>query len=260
MTVTAAANTITATERERNGRPTRVTVELADGHARIRTLDPGSFMAARPLETRGHYARIALIGNHMSLLGGDIIDLRIQVETGVTLEVVEPVGTVAYDADEQRSDWHLTASVADGAMLIWHGNRFVAARGSNAHRATELTLGRDARALLKETLVLGRSGETAIRLRNRTHVSLEQRELLVEDLEVTPDTPNVPGVIGSSGVVSTVIAAGWRPAGDEADAHRLDLAAPGALCRALAVAAHHTDDIVEPMFDHWLDQLLAHSS
>lgn len=81
--------------------------------------------------------------------------------------------------------------------------------------------------------MLGRSGESGIRLCSRMHVSLEERELLVEELSVTAETRRVPGVVGTSRAISTVIAAGWRPDGGRTDSHRLDFAGPGALCRSL---------------------------
>lgn len=257
MTPIAAAATTIATDsvHDDSRRPTRVTVDRADGRARIRRLDPGAFMVARPLQVRGNHVRIALVGNRMSLLGGDTIDLRVRVGGGVTLEVVEPVGTVAYDADGQRADWRLFAAVAHGAMLIWHGNQFVAAQGSNAHRCTQLTLDHGARALLKETLVLGRSRETAVCLQNSIRVCLQQRELLVEDLDVGAHTRQAPGVVGTARAVSTVTAAGWRPPGEGADAHRLDLAGPGALQRALDAAAHRAEGMVAPVFEQWRKQL-----
>lgn len=103
MMVTAAAGTTIIADRAHSKRPTRVDVELIDGRARIRTLDQGYFVAARPLQISGSRVRIALIGIHMSLLGGDVVDLQVQAGEGVTLEAVEPVGTVAYNAEGQRS-------------------------------------------------------------------------------------------------------------------------------------------------------------
>lgn len=254
--MTATTSTTIIADGERGRRPTRIDVELVDGRARICTLDQGYFLAARPLQTSDDRVRIALIGVHMTMLGGDDVDLRVQVGEGVTLEIVEPVGMVAYDADGQRSTWRLAASVGTGATLIWHGGQFVAAQGSHAHRSTELTLGRHARALIKETLVLGRSGESHAELRSRLHVRLGEQELLVEDLDLTEDTRVLPGIVGAAKVLSTVVAAGLRPDGDRTDPHRLDLAGPGALFRSLDAAAHCADELVEPVFKRWRSQAL----
>src|SRR5699024_7115352 len=195
MMATTAADTATITDSASRNRPTRIAVERVNGRARIRTLDRGYFLTARPLQTSGSRIRIALIGVHMSLLGGDVIDLRIRADDGVTVELIEPVGLVAYNAEGRRADWRLSASLGTGAALIWHGCQFIAAQGSNAHRRVDLELDEQARALFMETLVLGRSGETDVQLRSRNHVTQTGSELLVEDLDLNPRTRHAPGLI-----------------------------------------------------------------
>lgn len=253
---TAAGSTAILTESERGARPTRIAVELIDGRARLRTLDQGYFLAGRPLRISGNHVRLGLVGIHLPLLAGDALHVQIHVGAGASLEVIEPTGTVAYDADGQHSTWRLTATLDEGATLIWQGAEFVAAEGSNAQRSTEIALGPDARAVLKETLVLGRSGESDIRLSSRTQASLEERELLVEELALTPDARRLPGIVGDSKVISTIMALGMRPGGDMADAQRLDLAGPGALWRSLTEAAHFAELAAGPVFKRWRDEAL----
>lgn len=244
---------------DRGARPTRIAVELKAGRARLCTLDQGYFLTGRPMQSSGNCIRLALVGVHLALLAGDVVDVQIKVGAGAVLEVIEPSGLVAYDAGGQRSTWRLTATVDAGATLIWRGAEFVAARGSNAQRSSELILAPDARVLLKETLVLGRSGESGIVLANRMAASLDGQELLVEELLLTPENRDLPGLAGASRVICTVMALGMRPSGETANAQRLDLAGPGALWRSLAPAAHTAEKASQPVFDRWREEALARS-
>lgn len=251
-----AANTAIATEGEHGFRPTRIAIELNGDRARINTLDQGYFLAGRPLQISGRRVRLALVGVHLAMLAGDVVDMQIHVGAGTILEVIEPTGMVAYDAQGRHSVWRLSVAIGTGATLIWHGAEFVAAQGSSAHRNTKLVLEPGARALLKETLVLGRSGESHIRLLSRMHISLDGQELLVEELALTPEVRRLPGIVGTSKAISTVIAAGWRPDGERADPHWLDLEEPGAIYRSLDTAAHRAERVVAPVFEHWRGQVL----
>jgi urease accessory protein len=248
------ANTATDSEAVR---ATRIEVRAAADSARIATLAHGELVAARPLSINGRHVRIALVGIRTALLAGDELDLRVRVGAGVTLEVIEATGMVAYDADGQAASWCLHAEIGASASLIWRGRPFVAAQGSNVHRATKLLLDRDARVLIRETLVLGRSAEPDVRLRSETRAHLDGRELLVEDLHISRDSRRLPGITGSARSIGTVAAAGWRPKGETNDPHRLDFAGPGALFRALGDAAHQVENRVAPVFDRWRGELSA---
>ena len=235
--------------------PLRIECDLVGGQARSTTMARGHFFAPRPLPGAGHHLRIALVGTRMSLLGGDAIELQVRVGAGVTLEIIEPAGMVAYNARGQASSWHAHVSVEAGACLIWHGCPFVAAQGSNASRLTELSLTADARALLRETLVLGRSGEADVQVRNRLQVCLDDREILVDDLTISSHNRLLPGIVGSAKVVSSVLAAGWRPQGDAGDPRRFDLEQPAAVFRALGQAAHEADALTAPQYAAWRSEL-----
>lgn len=251
--MTTAANTATKFKNEH--RPTRIAVELVNGRARASTLDQGRFLGGRLMQTNGSHIRLALVGIHMPLLGGDSVKIDIQVGQDVTLEIIEPSGMVAYDADGQYSSWDLNAQVEEGGKLIWHGKEFIASNGSNAHRRTTIDLEADAQALIKETLVLGRSGESEAQLNTRTTAFLDGEELLVENLALTSSMRGLPGIIGSSKVVSTVFALGIRPNDEVSGAKRLDLAGLGAVWRSLALAAHTTEQKAGPVFEAWKNEL-----
>uniref|UniRef100_UPI003B67A97C urease accessory protein UreD n=1 Tax=Rhodococcus sp. O3 TaxID=3404919 RepID=UPI003B67A97C len=118
--------------------------------------------------------------------------------------------------------------------------------GADVTRRTELGLERDARVLLRETLVLGRSGERGGAVRSHTVATHEQRPLLVEDLDLSPEIRTLPGVLGSHRVLDSVLALGWRPP-HEADpgdgVYRFDLDGPGALVRWLGRDLHRSGGV-----------------
>jgi len=76
---------------------TRIGVHAADGRARL-TLTQGP-ISPRILRVTDNGARIGLVATQALLLGGDHVQLDIEVGPGAWLELVETAGTVAYDAD-----------------------------------------------------------------------------------------------------------------------------------------------------------------
>ncbi|MBD7996772.1 urease accessory protein UreD [Arthrobacter sp. Sa2CUA1] len=199
-------------------RPTRIAVERAGSSARFSVLDQGLYLAPRPVSVplrrpgNGNpHLRVALIGIHMMLLGGDDVRIELTIGPGVTLEVIEPAGMVAYDAEGVASRWSLDAVLGEGAALIWDSAPFVAAGGSNVLRQTRMRLGTGSRVLLRETLVLGRSGEAGGALRSVTRLSGPDGDVLYEDLDLTGGRLAAVGVLGTSKVLASATAAGWRP-------------------------------------------------
>ena len=264
-------------------RPTRISTELKGGRGRFTELDQGHYLAPRPV--RGAFSpsprhlRVALIGIHMMLLGEDDVRLQVRVGAGTVLEVVEPAGMVAYDADGIASRWTLDAELEDGAVLIWDGAPLIVADGANLVRRTDIRLGSGARALVRETLVLGRSGEQGGDLRSVTRIRGQAGDYLYEDLDLTGARRRAVGVMGTAKVMAGVTAAGWRPAdafavaapgtapgttaasgtdvGRPRSARRLDLAAAGAVHRALTDTAHEAEHELAPAWMLWKDEALA---
>ncbi|MCI2239228.1 urease accessory protein UreD [Paenibacillus sp. TRM 82003] len=186
-------------------------------------------------------ARVALVGARALLVAGDDVHLDVAVGAGCALELVEVAGTVAFD---QRggppASWRVRARLGSGARLTWHGEPFVVADGASVERSTDVELAEGAVALLRETLVLGRTGERGGALLSRTRAHLDGRPLLAEDLDLRePAVRTSPAVLGTARCVDSVTLLGARPAGDEPDA--LHLQGPGALARTLTADAHTSD-------------------
>lgn len=235
--------------------PTIVEVERAPGRARVTmAAGAGTVLVPRLIERTGDTAHLALVAGGAMLLGGDHLDVRIVVGTGCLLEITEVGGTVAYGGGEpgrpaEPCSWTVTVDLAADAALSWQGRETVVADGADLTRTLTLTLAAGACALLRETTVLGRSGERGGRVRLRTAVTHDEVPLLVEDTDIAGDAP-VPGIVGDARIVDTVLLAGRRPA---ALAGAMALDGPGALARHLGADLH--DSPLGAVWDAWRTEL-----
>ncbi|MGA8255879.1 MAG: urease accessory protein UreD, partial [Nocardioides sp.] len=197
------------------------------------------------LDASDQCARVSLVPEGAMLLAADRIDIDIEVGAGTRLEIIEPAGTVAYDMRGRHATWDVRIRLAAGSTLVWAGEPFVAAAGSDVRRTTTVELGAGARLALRETLVLGRYGEWPGRVKQSTRVSgADGSPLLAEDLDLDP--VSAPHLIGRHRVVSSVLAIGGSatpPVPDDEPClaeHRYDLESGGALWRRLGTDVHAT--------------------
>jgi urease accessory protein len=222
---------------------TRVAVAVAGARPRVTTSVDGAGSGGRlqPRQVRADagWARVALVADGALLLAGDTVRLVVQVDADARLELVEPSGTVAYAMRGGCARWEVRVRLGPGALLVWHGQPFVAAQGSDVQRTVAVELSAGALLAQRETLVLGRSGEGPGRLSTTTRVTLDGRPLLAEDLDLRPDRPRV-GVLGDHRVVDTVSLLGVRAPEVEAAGTELALAGPGTLWRSLTREAHQS--------------------
>ncbi|MGA1828370.1 urease accessory protein UreD, partial [Microbacterium sp.] len=189
-------------------------------------------------------AHIAVAAAGMVLLGGDDVQIEIDVGPGCTLEIEDVGGTVAYPG--ARSSWLLGARIGAGGTLLWHGLPFVVTDGADVVRRGSLTLESGAGAVIRETLVLGRHGERGGRLVSALTVVDAGGPILVERLEADGTEPE-PGVLGSNRVVDAVIAVGFRPPARPMD---LEFDRPGAMARHLSDHTHSSP--LDPVWDAWV--------
>ena len=235
---------------------TRIGVQAAPGRARL-TLTGGP-ISPRMLRVAADGARIGLVATTALLLGGDQIDIEIDVGPGAWLEIVETAGTVAYDAAGVESSWTVRITVADGGVLIWAGEPFVAATGANVRRDTSIELGAGAVACLRETLVLGRTGEIGGAIRSTLSARQRGTELLIEDLDLTdPYARGLPGLIGDGRVLDTVALLGMRApkAPELMPANRFELDGAGTVARCLTTT--FAASLLAPVSAAW--QMAAHN-
>ena len=169
----------------------------------------GGPLAPRLISADATGATVALVATTALLLGGDDVRIDVRVGPGARLEIVETAGTVAYDAEGEPSSWTVRVHIAAGGLLLWHGEPFVVSHGANVLRDSVFELGAGATACLRETVVLGRSGERGGALRLSTRVCSAGTPLLVEQLDLTePGTRSLPGILGAATVLDSVTALG----------------------------------------------------
>ncbi|WP_292832883.1 urease accessory protein UreD [Microbacterium sp.] len=189
-------------------------------------------------------ANVAMAAAGMVLLGGDHVHVEIDVGPACTLTIEDVGGTVAYPGT--RSSWTLDARIGADATLYWRGLPFVVTDGADVERSSSFALKSGARAVIRETLVLGRYGEQGGRLVSALSVSDPGGPLLLERLEADGAAPE-PGVLGGNRVLDAVIAVGFRP---PARPHDLEFDALGAMARHLSGHTHGSP--LDPVWDAWV--------
>lgn len=231
------------TSTERSAR-TRIRVSRSKGAARCRvrsavTLSDPTAASIRPMlvDHDRWRARVSLVPEGALLLAGDAIELDVTVDAGAHLDLIEPGGTVAFDMRGGRASWTVLVTLGPGAVLTWAGKPFVVASGAEVDRRTTVRMAPGAAMVLRETLVLGRYGESPGQIRQRTEVTLDREPLLVEDLPL--DHASTAALLGGHRVISSVLGVG--SAGPGPEEHRFDLDRGGSLWRRLGVHAHETD-------------------
>lgn len=220
--------------------PAETRVEVARHGGAVRVVLRTGLLAPRLLAAGDDHARVALLATTATLLGGDHARIEVVVRAGARLELTDVAGTVAYDGRGRTARYDVELAVEEGGELVWSGEPFVVAGGAQVERSTRADVADGGRLLLRETLVLGRSGEVAGALRARTDLSLCGRPALVEDLDLREaGHRDRPGVLGGHRVVDTLTLLGARPTERAVPgATVLDLAAPGSTARYLGPSAH----------------------
>ncbi|NMO00107.1 urease accessory protein UreD [Gordonia sp. TBRC 11910] len=224
---------------------TRVAIRAGEQVAAVELV--AGLIVPRLISRTASSAEVALVAGGALLLGGDRVDIEITVGAGCRLELADVGGTVAYDAQGDPSSWSVRIVVDDTASLYWHGLPMVVADGADVERSTRMALAPNAHAVLRETVVLGRSGEVGGRLRTRTDVERGGVPVVVESVEVRPGRRE-PGVLGAHRVLDTVLAVGFRPPVGAAD---LRLEQPGALARFLGSQTHRSE--LDEVWRRWRD-------
>lgn len=231
---------------------TRIEVDVDEGRARC-ALGTG-LLSPRVLSCDDSGARVALVATGALLLAGDAVRIDVRVGPGAWLHVVETSGTVAYDGRGGSASWDVGIRVEAGGTLVWEGLPFVVAAGADVTRSTTVTLGDEAALLLRETLVLGRTGEVGGDLRSRTRCTLGGQPAFVDDLTLDASR-TAPGILGAERVLDSILCLGTRPPATVPafDRAHLDLDVPGALVRSLGRNAHTGS--LDAVWGQWLAHL-----
>lgn len=204
--------------------------------------DAGRIRLTR-LRSDGPYAlraapdAVYLVGAAAGPLGGDELNLDIEVAAGAALTVRSTTSSVLLPG-RGESCTRVRATVAPGAHLDLALEPAIAAEGCLHRSVALLSLASGATLRWREELVLGRHGETAGRCTARADVTVDGVPLLRHELRLPEPAPHPGGaVLGGARCAGSVLLAGPGPAGERYAAEGLavmPLAGPGVLVTALA--------------------------
>lgn len=231
---------------------TRIRLTRTDrGPVRVE-ITPG-LLQARTITRERARAHIALVAGGAVLVGGDHIGVEVRVGAGCTLDLEDVGGTVAYPSNGTRSRFDVWIQLEEGAVLVWRAHPFVVAGGAAVDRDTTVTLGAGSVLCLRETLVLGRTGEHGGQILNRFRArAVDGAPVHLEDLDLDGDDAAV-GMLGAHRVLDSVLLLGRRPE-EHPGPVVLHLEHPGAIGRSVADSTHRTG--LDPLFAHWAGELL----
>jgi urease accessory protein len=184
--------------------------------------------------------RVHLVSTAAGPLGGDHLELDIDVAPGTTLELGSIAATLVLPG-HGTSEMIVTARVGDGAELRFTPEPTVLAAGCDHRMTVRLTLAGDARVRWREEIVFGRYGETPGRCHSRFDATFDGRPLLRQEFTVgDPSVDASPAVYGDARCVGTTLVVSPDAARESvvgAGFAVLPLAGPGALVSALAADA-----------------------
>jgi len=192
-----------------------------------------------PLVLRRTAAAMYLVGATGGPVGGDQLDLRIEVRAGAVLRLRTVAASVALPGlDGLESVFRVTASVAAGGTLEYLPEPTVIADGARHRTDIGVDLAAGASLVLRDELILGRHNERGGACRTRLRVDHDGTPLLRHEVSVdgADDVSRGPAILAGHRAYGTVLYAGGRlPAGSAAAGVAvMPLAGPGVLVSALA--------------------------
>lgn len=194
----------------------RVVVARRAGVNVVVELDSRAPVGLRPLQSRDDRApaRVAIVQIAGGLAGGDDVRLDVQVGAGATLELVELSATLAHPVAAPRPAIHqaVRIHVGAGGRLQWLAEPLILSAGTRLARHVGLDLEDGGRALLGETVVLGRDGEAPGQARCRTRIIRDGRPIFDDTVVTGDDTVSQSAaVIGAARVCAALTLVGVAP-------------------------------------------------
>jgi urease accessory protein len=203
-----------------------------DGRTRVSRLRSDG-----PLALRVAGELVHLVGAGAGPVGGDDLELAIDVGPGARLEIRSVAAALVLPSRDARpSRLTVRARVRAGASLVFSPEPSIAAAGCDHRAYAEVAMDDGAELVWREEIVLGRYGERPGRYVSRFDVTACGVPLLRHELRVDDDAASA-AVLGDAKAAGTLLLAGPYHAGHAYAADGLavlPLAGPGVLVTALA--------------------------
>ncbi|MFP3986164.1 urease accessory protein UreD [Streptomyces sp. E11-3] len=181
----------------------------ARGGTALPVLDGEGPFAVRRTRATGSEARVTLVGAMSAPLGGDRLAVEAEACAGARLRIGSAAATIALPGQaKEPAHYAVRLKVGAGAELHWLPEQLISAYGSDLRVTTHAELAPDARLLLREEQVLGRSGEAPGRLTTRLTLRHAGQVLLDQELACGPGAPggwDGPAVLGGHRAVGQLL-------------------------------------------------------
>ena len=167
-----------------------------------------------PLILRRTADAVYLVGGAAGPLGGDVLELRIEVREGAALRVRTVAAAVALPGrNGQESVLSVTLAVAAGGRLEYLPEPTVAADGARHRTDIRVDLAAGAALVLRDEMVLGRHAERGGACRTRLRADLAGVPLLRHEVDVsgTDEVSLGPAVLAGHRTAGSLlcVSAGW---------------------------------------------------
>jgi urease accessory protein len=177
----------------------------------------GPLSVQRPFYPEGGVCHVYLLHPPGGVVGGDVLDIEVSLESGARALVTTPGATKFYRSDGRRALQTQRLRVADGAVLEWLPQESICFPGAEARLATLVELHGSARLAMWDILCLGRpvidEPFDQGTLDNRLVIERDGVPLLIDRLRVRPDNRDRLSLMAGLPVAGTLVISG---AGEEA--------------------------------------------
>lgn len=189
----------------------------AGASALLRHREAGCAKARFPRTTDPRLFEAVLINAAGGIAGGDRIEQRLRVRAGASLLASGQAAEKVYRSLGPKAHLETRLDVEPGATLLWLPQETILFDGARLDRGLEVELTGDARVLLVEAVVLGRTarGERVRTgaLRDRRVLRREGELLLVDPFRLEGPIAELalrPALLGGAHAFATLIALGPR--------------------------------------------------
>jgi urease accessory protein len=172
------------------------------------------------------WAQIWMVGSAGGPLGGDDVELRIEVEDGAALAVGSVAASVALSG-ASPSLTSVRIVVGSEASLVWAPEPLIVTGRADHRVDVHVTAARDSRLWWRDEVVLGRTAERPARCTLSYHADLGGRPWVRQQLAVGAPGWDGPAVVGGAKVVGSVLATDPRSEPDATSADRPAVVASG---------------------------------